>query len=92
MSDAPSKNPPAEAWRKAKHSMPDVMRLIWTSNEALLRSFSPDGGDRWPEHPVFAVIGPFDNHTGQTELQERIKAVVRQWNAECAERELSPTP
>lgn len=83
--------PTDEGWRKANHTMPDVMRLIWTSPDA--NQFHPVMRqerleDRWPQHPVVAVIGPFDNHTGQGKLQERLLAVVQQWNSECARKVL----
>lgn len=72
--------------------MPDVMRMLFTSAGAnrFHPVMSPDPGDRWPENPVVCVIGPFDNHLGQRELQERLLAVVRQWNAEAAVRSNSP--
>jgi hypothetical protein len=82
-----------EPWRKASHTMRGTMRLVYTSPEAnqfhpVLRQEDPE--HYWPDYPVVAVIGPFDNHTGQGELQERLLAVVRQWNAEVAEGLHSP--
>lgn len=82
-----------EPWRKAKTSMPDVMRIVYTDPDAnaFHPKLAPREGDYWPEHPVVAIIGPFDNHMGQPELQERLLAVIRQWNAEAAERALAAT-
>lgn len=82
-----------EPWRKAKLSMPDVMRIIYTDPDANAHhpKMAPGEGDRWPDHPVVAIIGPFDNHMGQPELQRRLEEVVRQWNAEAAER-ATPKP
>lgn len=81
-------------WKKAKPNMPDVMRLLYTSPDAnqFHPVMMPDDGDRWPEHPVVCVIGPFDNHTGQPELQARLLAVLREWNAEAAARALAAPP
>lgn len=75
-----------EPWRKATHATPGAMRLLYTNPDANQHHpiMRPDLGDRWPENAVVAVIGPFDGHMGQGELQERLLAVVRQWNAEMA--------
>lgn len=73
-------------WPRASASIPGVMRLVFTSPEAnkFHPVLAPSPGDYWPDHPVVAVVGPFNNHLGQGELQERLEAVVRQWNAEQA--------
>lgn len=83
-----------EPWRKAKLSTPGVMRLVFTDpgTNKFHPVLRPEDGDYWPEHPVVAVIGPFDNHMGQSELQDRLLAVVRQWNAEQAEKALADQP
>lgn len=71
-------------WPRASAKLPGVMRLVFTDPAAnqFHPVLTPSPGDHWPDHPVVAVIGPFDNHLGQRELQNRLKAVVRQWNAE----------
>lgn len=75
-----------EPWRKATHATRGAMRLLYTSPDAnqFHPVMQPDPGDRWPDNAVVAVIGPFDGHAGQDELQARLLAVVRQWNAEMA--------
>lgn len=80
----------SEPWRQATAQTPGAMRMVYTDPSLpALRAFSPYPEDRWPEHAVICMIGPFDNHMGQPELQERLCAVLRQWNAEAAERALA---
>lgn len=82
----------SEPWRNASLSMPGVVRLIYRGTEVsqFHPVMAPAPDQWWPDNPVVAVIGPFDNHTGQGELQERLLEVVRQWNAEVAAT--APTP
>lgn len=65
---------------------PGEMRLLYTDPgvNKFHPVMQPDPGDYWPQSAVIAVVGPFDNHTGQMELQRRLLEVVRQWNAEIA--------
>lgn len=83
----PRESPPSELWRRGTPSMPDMMRMVYTSPElTIAQVMRPDSFDRMPDFPVFCVIGPFDNHLGQQELQERLTKVMRQWNSEAVAR------
>lgn len=54
------------------------VRLIYSDGEAL------SGVDSVTENPgkVFAVIGPFDNHTDKPELQDMLDIICRGFNLE----------
>jgi hypothetical protein len=65
------------------------MALKFKSKDRQVRiiySTDPGGVDSVTKSPgkVFAVIGPFDDHTDKGDLQDMLETVLRGWNTEAA--------
>jgi hypothetical protein len=54
------------------------VRIIYSDDPGGVDSVTKNSGK------VFAVIGPFDDHTDKGDLQDMLETVLRGWNTEAA--------